>query len=71
RTGYPASGINSVSIFAKSAELCDALATAVFIMGKEAGISLINQLGGTEVILVDDQNKIYKSNGILFESEPQ
>ncbi len=71
RTGYPASGINSVSIFAKSAELCDALATAVFIMGKEAGISLINQLGGTELILVDDQNKIYKSNGILFESEPQ
>ncbi len=71
RTGYPASGINSVSIFAKSAELCDALATAVFIMGKEAGISLINQLGGTEVILVDDQNKIYKSNGIMFESEPQ
>ena len=55
RTGYPASGINSVSIFAKSAELCDALATAVFIMGREAGISLINQLGGTEVILVDDQ----------------
>ncbi|MGB5275174.1 MAG: FAD:protein FMN transferase, partial [Flavobacteriaceae bacterium] len=50
RTGYPASGINSVSIFAKSAELCDALATAVFIMGREAGISLINQLGGTEVI---------------------
>ncbi len=71
RTGYPASGINSVSIFAKSAELCDALATAVFIMGREAGISLINQLGGTEVILVDDHNKIYKSNGILFESEPQ
>lgn len=71
RTGYPSSGINSVSIFAKSAELCDALATAVFVMGKEAGIALINQLGGTEVILVDDKNKIYKSNGILFESEPQ
>ena len=45
--------MNSVSIFAKSAELCDALATAVFIMGKEAGLSLINQLGGTEVILVE------------------
>lgn len=71
RTGYPASGINSVSIFAKSAEFCDALATSVFIMGKDAGISLINQLPDTEVILVDDHNKIYKSNGILFESEPQ
>jgi len=68
RTGYPASGINSVSIFAKSAELCDALATAVFIMGKDAGISLIEQLGGTEVILIDSENKIHKSDGILFET---
>ncbi len=68
RTGVPASGISSVSIFAKSAELCDALATAVFIMGKDAGIALIDQLGGTEVILVDDQNKVHKSSGILFET---
>jgi len=68
RTGYPSRSVNSVSIFAKSAELCDALATAVFIMGKEAGLSLINQLGGTEVILVDEHNKIHKSNGILFEN---
>jgi len=69
RTGYPASGINSVSIFAKSAELCDALATAVFIMGKEAGISLIEQLGGTEVILIDSNNSIHKSDGILLDTE--
>ncbi|WP_394352403.1 FAD:protein FMN transferase [Pelagihabitans pacificus] len=69
RTGVPASGISSVSIFAKSAELCDALATAVFIMGKESGLALINQLGGTEAIVVDDQNKVHKSSGILFESD--
>ncbi len=69
RTGYPSTGVNSVSIFAKSAEICDALATAVFIMGKEAGLSLINQLGSTEVILVDADNKVYKSSGILFENE--
>ena len=70
RTGYPSRGVNSVSIFAKSAELCDALATAVFIMGKDAGLSLINQLGGTEVILVDGNNKIHKSSGILFDNNP-
>ncbi|QLG47285.1 FAD:protein FMN transferase [Costertonia aggregata] len=70
RTGYPSSGIKSVSIFAKSAELCDALATAVFIMGKETGLSLVNQLGGTEVIIVDSDNKFHKSSGILFDSDP-
>ncbi|HET8735308.1 MAG TPA: FAD:protein FMN transferase [Pricia sp.] len=69
RTGYPSTGVNSVSVFAKSAELCDALATAVYIMGKEAGLSLIAQLGGTEVILVDSDNKVHKSSGILFESD--
>ena len=70
RTGYPSSGINSVSVFAKSAELCDALATAIFIMGKNAGLSLINQLGGTEVIIVDGANKIHKSSGIIFDNNP-
>lgn len=70
RSGYPSSGVNSVSVFAKSAELCDALATAIFIMGTNAGLSLINQLGGTEVIIVDANNKIHKSSGILFDNNP-
>ncbi|MGB7393724.1 MAG: FAD:protein FMN transferase [Pricia sp.] len=70
RTGSPSTGVNSVSIFNKSAELCDALATAVYIMGREAGLSLIDQLGGTEVILVDSDNQVHKSGGILFESNP-
>ena len=70
RTGYPASGITQVTIFAKDAELCDALATAVFIMGRDAGLSLINQLGGTEVILFDSENKVHKSSGILLNQNP-
>lgn len=70
RTGYPSSGINSVSIFAKSAEVSDALATAVFIMGKDAGLFLINQLDGIEAIVVDSHNKIHKSNAVLLDSDP-
>ncbi len=70
RTGYPSRGVNSVTIFNKSAELCDALATAIFIMGKDDGIALINKLPMTEVILVDSDNKIHKSSGILFDNNP-
>ena len=66
RTGYPTRGINSVSIFAKNAELCDALATAVFILGRDSGIHLINQIPGVEVVVIDGDNKIHKSSGILF-----
>lgn len=68
RTGYPASGINSVSIFTKTAELSDALATAVYIMGVDTGLALVAQLRGTEAIIVDSENKIHKSNGIIFEN---
>ncbi|MDP5061910.1 MAG: FAD:protein FMN transferase [Maribacter sp.] len=66
RTGYPATGILSVSVFAKSAETSDALATSVFVMGIDAGLALINQLGDTEVIIVDSANKMHKSNGVLL-----
>lgn len=71
RTGWPSTGIKSVSIFAKSAELCDALATAVFIMGKDAGLALVNQLGGTEVILMDDLNQVHRSSGTPLEYNPK
>ncbi|WP_231562587.1 FAD:protein FMN transferase [Muricauda sp. MAR_2010_75] len=70
RTGYPTTGINSVSVFAKHAELCDALATAVFIMGKDTGIHMINQIDGVEVVVVDSDNKIHKSSGIIFDTNP-
>ena len=68
RTGYPTTGISSVSVFAKQAELCDALATAVFIMGKDSGIHMINQIDGVEVVVVDSDNKIHKSSGIIFDT---
>jgi thiamine biosynthesis lipoprotein len=66
-SGYPATGISKVTLLAKSAELCDALASAVFILGKDKGISLINQLGDTEVIIVDRYNQIFVSNGIILD----
>ena len=68
RTGYPTTGISSVSIFAKQAELCDALATAVFIMGRDVGLHMINQIDGVEAVVVDSENKIHKSSGIMFNS---
>lgn len=67
RTGYPSTGILQVSVLGKSAEVCDALATSVFIMGKEDGLFLVNQLDGVEVIIFDNFNKAHKSDGVLFD----
>lgn len=66
RTGYPSTGLVSVTIFAKSAELCDALATSVFVTGIEVGLDIVNQLAGVECIIVDDQNKLHFSKNIAF-----
>ena len=66
KTGYPVSGIDKVTVMAKTSELCDALATAVVILGKEDGLSLINQLGGTEVIIADNLGTIVHSNGVFL-----
>jgi thiamine biosynthesis lipoprotein len=42
KTGYPTTGIQSVTIICKNAELADDLATTVFILGKHEGLKLIN-----------------------------
>ena len=64
RTGYPAQGVVSVSVFAKHTEIADALATGVFVLGVDVGLHLINQLEGIECIIIDDQGKIHMSKGI-------
>jgi FAD:protein FMN transferase len=69
RTGYPSTGVLSVSIFTKNAELADALSTSVFVMGVSAGLDFINQLKGVECVIVDDKNAIHTSNNIEFNKE--
>ena len=64
RSGYPSSGIISVTVFAPKAELADALATSVFVMGKEAGLDRIDQLPKIECIIIDDNGNISKSKHI-------
>ncbi|MEQ9298006.1 MAG: FAD:protein FMN transferase [Cyclobacteriaceae bacterium] len=64
RTGWPTQGILSVTIFAPKAELADALATAVFVMGKSAGLDRINQLPRIECIIVDKNGDLHTSNQI-------
>ncbi|MFC4740168.1 FAD:protein FMN transferase [Flavobacterium ponti] len=64
RTGYPASGIVSISVFAKQTELADALATGIFVMGVEVGLDFVNQINGIDCIIVDDKGVIHASKNI-------
>lgn len=62
KTGYPATGIKSVSVLSPSAELADALASAVFVLGVDIGLNTINQLPEVECLIVDDKNQLHTSN---------
>jgi FAD:protein FMN transferase len=64
KTGLPVSGIKSVSIITPSAELADAMATPVMVMGVKVGLNLINQLKHIACIIIDDYNQIHSSNNI-------
>ncbi|HOX81408.1 MAG TPA: FAD:protein FMN transferase [Chryseolinea sp.] len=61
KTGHPVKGIKSVTIFGPSAELCDALATAVTIMGVTVGLYFLDQLPNIQGIIINDRNKIFTS----------
>lgn len=67
RTGYPAKGLASVTIFAPKAELADALATAVFVMGIDAGLGMINQLPQVECVIVTNKGELFYSDHINIE----
>ena len=67
RTGIPSQGIVSCTVFAGKAELADAIATAIFVMGVESGLFLIDQLPDIEAILIDDSGIIHCSKNIEIE----
>jgi thiamine biosynthesis lipoprotein len=66
RTGMPVTGIKSVTIICPNAEIADAMATPVMIMGIKAGLDMINQVNQMEAIIIDDENKVYASANIIL-----
>lgn len=64
KTGFPVSGIKSVSIITPNAELADAMATPIMVMGTQAGLYLINQMKQVACIIIDDNDKIFTSQNI-------
>lgn len=64
QTGLPVTGIKSVTIIAPNAEIADALATPVTVMGVKVGLDLINQIKGIACVIIDDHDKMFTSKNI-------
>ncbi|ACU59093.1 FAD:protein FMN transferase [Chitinophaga pinensis] len=69
RKGWPVPYIKSVTVVSPSAELSDALATAITVMGPEVGLNLVNQLPEVYCIIIDGQNKIVQSDNIQIHAK--
>ncbi len=65
--GRPARGCKSVTIVAPNAMLADLLSTAVFVMGPEAGMALVESLEGIEALIWDAEDQVQASSGLVWE----
>lgn len=63
KTGFPARGTRGVTLIAKDPTVADALSTAVFVLGPEKGMALIEGLGGVEGVIVGEDAKVSVSSG--------
>lgn len=64
RTGKPARGARSVTVFADDAASADALSQAVFVLGPKKGLALVERLKGVEAVVVTDENEVLVSKGL-------
>jgi FAD:protein FMN transferase len=65
RTGKPASDVTSVTVLAPHSVDADALSTTVFVLGVEKGLTLINRLADTSVIIIDRNGKVHYSDDLF------
>ena len=65
KTGRPVKGIQSVSVIGPNAITTDGLSTAIFVLGLEKGLAMIEKLDGIDVIIIDSQRKLHFSEGLM------
>jgi thiamine biosynthesis lipoprotein len=69
RSGKPVSGLTSVTVFSARAADADALATALFVMGSDEGIELVEELSDVEALFVTEEGFAILSSGLRLENE--
>lgn len=71
RSGLPTRYLKSVTVTSANAELSDALATVVMVMGADAGMHFIDQIPNTHCLLINDRNKVFTSKKLTIYANPE
>jgi FAD:protein FMN transferase len=64
-TGDSPRGVQSVTILSADGLTCEALSKAVFVMGVQRGLALVETLHGTDAVVVDAEGRLHASSGLL------
>lgn len=64
KTGFPATACRSVTVWAPDATTADAVDDAVFILGPERGLKLVESLDGVGAVVVDAHNRVFISERV-------
>jgi len=63
-TGRSPSLVQSVTIIAPTATQTDGLSKPVFILGVQRGMEFVKRVGGVEAVIVDNEGRIFYSQGL-------
>lgn len=63
-TGYPATGLTSVTVFGPDAELANGFSTSIMVLGKEAGLKFISQFPQFSCVMFSDDGQVYHSKNL-------
>ncbi|MBE8726308.1 FAD:protein FMN transferase [Flavobacterium hungaricum] len=60
-TGYPATGLCSVTVFGPNAETANGLSTSIMVLGQKEGLALLQKFPEYSCLLITDKGKVIKS----------
>jgi thiamine biosynthesis lipoprotein len=64
KTGYPADGLSGTTLVHPDPAVADAWNTAIFVLGPEKGLALVERIPGMEAVMVTSSGKIIYSSGL-------
>ena len=60
-TGYPATGLISVTVVGPNAEMANGFSTSIMVLGQEKGLALLRQFPDYSAVIITDDGKVVKS----------
>lgn len=61
KTGMPASGLTSVTVYGPKAEFANALSTSIMVLGPVKGIALLKKYKNYSALIMNDKGRVIKS----------